>query len=222
MKDFTALYDGSYFEHRKSNDQKRLISFAQEKAFLLRHLDLNGRVCDVGCSTGEFLSAIDWAGPRHGVEINSEAIELARQSGIDFSQSILTEGAFFDVVVFRGTIQHLPDPFLYIQKAYESLKPGGHIVFLATPNANSLVYKVFNTLPALNPKYNFYIPSDVNLPDVLRNYDFEVVEIERPYLKSPYARPLMDHLNFIRCLITGSKPNFAFWGNMMNIIARKG
>jgi SAM-dependent methyltransferase len=148
-------------------------------------------------------------------------MELARASGISFERDLFNTTNYFDLIVFRGTIQHLPDPFGYIHMAYEALKKGGYIVFLATPNANSAVYKFFNTLPALNSQLNFYIPSNVTLSNILKNNEFEVLEIERPYLNSPYANPILDHIKFIYCLITRKKPNFAFWGNMMNIIARK-
>lgn len=222
MKDFSNLYDGSYFTNRLNNDLKRVKSFEHEKTFLKKYMSLDGRVCDVGCSTGEFLNTIGWNGYRYGMEISKQAKELAIQKGIAFDKDILTEKDYFDTVIFRGTIQHLPDPFLYIQKAYMSLKKGGHIVFLATPNANSIVYKLWNTLPALNPRYNFYIPSDVTLKDVLESYDFCVLETDKPYLTSPYARPFFDHLKFLSCLVSRKKPTFAFWGNMMNLIAKKG
>ena len=221
MKDFSTLYDNAYFDKRKSNDKKRLISFEKEKILLKKFVSFNGSVCDVGCSTGEFLQEIGWDGPKFGMEVNLGAMELARSSGISFDKDILNTKDFFDLVIFRGTLQHLPDPFGYIQMAYEALKKGGYIVFLATPNANSIVYKLFNTLPALNSKLNFYIPSNVTLRNILNNNDFEVVEIDRPYLNSPYANPIQDHLKFVYCFLTSAKPGFAFWGNMMNVIARK-
>lgn len=221
MKTFAHLYRDDYFSARQRNDEKRLKSFLQEKEFMLRHMPLTGAVCDVGCSTGEFLDTVEWSGPRFGMEVNPAAIEVAKQSGFKFDKSILTEENFFDAVIFRGTIQHVPDPFLYIGAAHKALKKGGAVVFLATPNANSIVYKLFNTLPALDPVLNFYVPSDVTLSDVLRNYDFTVLDIEYPYLGSPYARPLADHLNFFKTLATRTKPRFAFWRNMMNVIARK-
>jgi SAM-dependent methyltransferase len=221
MKDFSILYDNAYFDKRKSNDKKRMISFEKEKVLLEKFVNFNGNVCDVGCSTGEFLQAIKWQGPKFGMEINGDAMELARASGISFERDLFNTTNYFDLIVFRGTIQHLPDPFGYIHMAYEALKKGGYIVFLATPNANSAVYKFFNTLPALNSQLNFYIPSNVTLSNILKNNEFEVLEIERPYLNSPYANPILDHIKFIYCLITRKKPNFAFWGNMMNIIARK-
>ena len=221
MKTFAHLYEDRYFGDRHKTNRKRLDSFLQEKSFLLRHVPLSATVCDVGCSTGEFLEAIEWSGPRFGMEVNAAAIEVAQGCGISFEKSILTEENFFDVVVFRGTIQHLPDPFLYIGAAYRSLKKGGVIAFLATPNANSILYKLFNTLPALQPAFNFYVPSDVTLGDILRNYDFKVIDIEYPYLTSPYANPIADHLNFLKLLVTRQKPKFPFWRSMMNVIARK-
>ena len=221
MTNFSHLYDATYFKNRNFNELKRLRSFEQESEFIKKYSDTSGAICDVGCSTGEFLSYIEWGGRKYGLEISDDAVRQAIKLGISFDKNILTEENYFDVVVFRGTIQHLPDPFLYIEKAYASLKKGGHIFFLATPNARSLVYKLFNTLPALNPKYNFYIPSDYSLKNILENFNFQVLEITYPYLKSPYANFIIDHLNFIRCLLFRKPPNFAFWGSMMNIVAEK-
>lgn len=221
MKKFDYLYDKDYFLNRNFNDLRRIASFNQEKKILEKYMRLDGVVCDVGCSTGEFLSSIGWAGQKFGMEINQDAILLAKQQDISFDKNILTEENFFDVVIFRGTIQHIPDPFGYISKSYSALKKGGFIVFLATPNANSLVYKFFNTLPALDPKYNFYVPSDISLGNVLKNFDFELICIDKPYINSPYSKPLLDHFNFLKCLMFGRSPDFPFWGNMMNMIAVK-
>ena len=170
MKNFTKLYTDQYFQNRMKNDYARLKSFKQEKTFIQRNLaiisglpsstdiQLNGTVCDVGCATGEFLDAIGWNGPKFGMEINENAKLISQGSGISFKQDILNTKEFFDVVIFRGTIQHLPEPFLYISEAWKSLKKDGLVVFLQTPNANSPVYKLFNTLPVLSPSLNFYIP----------------------------------------------------------------
>ena len=221
MSNFDYLYDNKYFANRNFNDKKRIASFIQEKTFLEKYMSLDGVVCDVGCSTGEFLTTIGWSGSKFGMDVNPEAIKSAQKHGVSFLKNILTEKNFFDAIIFRGTIQHIPDPFGYIASAYDSLKMGGFIAFLATPNANSLVYKFFNTLPALDPKYNFYIPSDVTLSNVLENYNFELLEISKPYINSPYASPIEDHFKFFKAAMLGRKPDFAFWGNMMNIIAIK-
>ncbi len=221
MEKSKYLYDEQYFLNRNQNDLKRLSSFQSEKIFLEKYVDFNGTICDVGCSTGEFLKEIQWVGPKFGMEISDHAKEIAKLSGIDFSKNIETETSFFDLVVFRGTIQHLPYPIKFIDLAFNSLKNGGKIVFLATPNANSIVYKLTNTLPMLSPKFNFYIPSDVTLINICKNIGFDLVDIKKPYWDSPYRNLLKDHLLFLRTLLTGNSPNFAFWNNMMNVILIK-
>jgi SAM-dependent methyltransferase len=155
------------------------------------------------------------------MEINESAKKMANNIGISFEKDILNQANFFDVVIFRGTIQHLPNPFSYIQNAYNSLKIGGYIIFLATPNSNSLFYKYFNDLPALQSEYNFYIPSDITLSNILVNNKFKVLEVEKPYINSPYSQPILDHLKFFKRLVFRGKDDFAFWGNMMNVIAKK-
>lgn len=220
MKDFSNLYTDQYFITRLTNDKKRLKSFEQEAQFIYRYKS-SGVVCDIGCSTGEFLSHIDWQGPRYGMEINEFAEKEAEKSGISFDKNIFTEKDFFDLIIFRGTIQHLPEPFLYVNKSFESLKSGGAVVFLATPNANSIFYKLFNTLPPLAPELNFYIPSDITLSNALRNFGFEIKDIQYPYIDSPYRNLISDHMKFLMRLIFRTNDKFAFYRSMMNLIAVK-
>jgi SAM-dependent methyltransferase len=221
MNNLEQLYGEDYFDTRKENDHKRVQSFLQEKDFIAKYSNLDGVVCDVGCSTGEFLKVIGYVGVKYGMEISEYAKTLAIVNGISFDKNLYTDMDYFDIIVFRGTIQHIPDPFIYIDRAFKALKPGGLICFLATPNANSLIYKIFNTLPVLEPKLNFYIPSDKTLTSVLENQGFEILEIQYPYWHSPYSRVLRDFISFLKCFVTRQEPDFAFPGNMMNIVARK-
>tara|TARA_Y100001970_G_scaffold293842_1_gene443735 strand:+ start:1279 stop:1950 length:672 start_codon:yes stop_codon:yes gene_type:complete len=222
MINYSKLYPDSYFLNRNLNDPKRIATFKIEKKLIEKYSDKNGIICDVGCSTGEFLSILEWNGKKYGMEINEEAKKKALKNKISFDKNIFTAQNFFDVVVFRGTIQHLPTPFLYIQKTYEALKSNGLIIFLSTPNANSICYKYFNTLPALDPKLNFYEPSDITLSNVLKNFNFEILETKFPYFNSPYSSLIKDHFEFCKSIILNKKNiKFPFWKNMMNMIARK-
>jgi len=149
------------------------------------------------------------------------AIKLAEERNIDFTKNILNQKNFFDVVLFRGTIQHLNTPFMFIEQSFEALKTGGVIVFLATPNANSPYYKCFGTLPMLTPKRNFYIPSDTGLTQALKNFGFELLDIQYPYYNSPYSNVLADHIKFILSCFLPKKFKFAFWKSTMNLVAQK-
>ena len=220
-KSFKHLYTDDYFQGRGKNDIQRIISFNQEKEFMQKYVDFNGRIFDVGCSTGEFLDAITWNGEKFGSEISDLAITLAEKSGISFEKELKEFKNSLDVVVFRGTIQHIPDPFVQLMDAYKALKPGGYIFFLATPNADSPVYKISGTLPFLVPELNFYIPSSSTLINACKNFGFTPKEIEKPYLKSPYRKLFVDHLKFILLLVGFKGLKFSFWGSMMNICLQK-
>jgi SAM-dependent methyltransferase len=217
-KNYKNLYKDEYFSSRTSNDMKRIKSFALEKEFLIKNLPLVGNVCDIGCSTGEFLKSINWIGDLYGTEVNDYAISIAKKNGIDFNKDIYNQNDFFDAVIFRGTIQHLPNPIDSIFSAFNSLKSGGKLIFLQTPNTNSIVYKITNDLPMLDSKLNFFIPSDIILTNICKNVGFELLDIEFPYIKSPYSNILVDHLKFTLLLFGCNKPNFPFYKNVMNVI----
>ena len=219
IADFADQYDDTYFANRHGGDPLRQKSFADEARFIRSHRQA-GVLLDVGCGTGEFLAALQWNGPIYGMEIARNAILEAQKRGICFDKSLINENEFFDIIIFRGTIQHIPVPFAYLQFAYQALKPGGHVVFLATPNANSIYYKIWNTLPALEPEKNFFIPSDIVLINAMRNIGFNLCEIRYPYWSSPYASPIRDHWNFV-CSLFGRRRKFPFWRNMMDAVFEK-
>ena len=215
------LYSDAYFKKRFLNDNTRIKSFQKEKSFINKFKKLNKKVCDVGCSTGEFLKSIGWNGPKYGLEINKKAINEAKKNGIQFNKNILNTSNYFDVVVFRGTIQHLDDPFTYLGKTYKSLKKGGLVFFLATPNTNSLHYKLFEDLPALDDKRNFYLPSKRSLINLMKVYNFKFINYEYPYLNSGYDRPLINLFCFFIKTFGLYKKNIPFPGNMMNLVFKK-
>jgi SAM-dependent methyltransferase len=218
-----GLYGEDYFERRLSNDPKRVAQFQSEGALVRRYIRA-GRAMDIGCSTGEFLEAIDWQDERFGMEISEYARGIAAESaGVRFDRDIFSESDFFDLVIIRGTIQHLDQPFLFLKHSFTALRPGGYLVFLATPNTNSPFYRLKKTLPFIDRPRNFYIPDDVGLAQVLTNFGFLVRETRYPYLRTPYASPLRDHWRFLKNLVTPQRKVFphAFWRSSMEMVAQK-
>lgn len=219
----TDLFPDSYFYDRNLTDHKRLSSFMNEKNLIKFYSNsLNGKVCDVGCSTGEFLEAINWQGDRYGMEINSYAKSMAINKNISFDKNILNKSNFFDAVIFRGTIQHVTEPFLYIQRAYDSLVKGGHLYILATPNIDSIYYRLFNELPALEKSKSYYLPSASHTLDLCERLGFTTMNLSYPYKYSGYANPKYDYLKFfIRLLSKNKKYKAPFPGNMFNYVCQK-
>lgn len=218
-KYYLNLFKPEYFKKRVGNDPKRQASFLSEKKFINQYIK-SGNLLDVGCSTGEFIKTLEWDGHTYGMEISEHAKSIAMENGINFDKNILNSENFFDIIIFRGTIQYMDEPFSYLKKSFLSLKKGGFIFFLATPNTNCLYYKIWNTLPFLDPEANFYIPSDHDLKRIMRDFGFDFVKIRYPYFKSPYSSVFIDHFNFFRKLL-GVDVKFPFWRNSMDLIFQK-
>lgn len=214
------FYNKSYYLDRNINNKKRNVQFLMDGEFLKKYKS-QGKICDVGCASGEFLKSIGWVGDRYGIEINSQIKREAEKNGINFNKNIFTEKNYFDVVVFRGTIQHLIDPFRSIKAAYTSLKKNGIIVFLVTPNTDSILYRLKLDLPLLVPNLNFYIPGEKNLSYILKNIGFKEIEVEYPYWKTPYREFPKDFFLFILNLFSSRFYKHAFYKSIISLVAKK-
>lgn len=216
------LYDESYFGDVRLNKLREKM-YLQEIGRLIKHFDFfkkGERVLDIGCGGGGFLSLFGPNWEKYGMEISDYARKLANDRGVITDFEI--KDNFFDLIIFRGTIQHIPDPIHRIEQCFYWLRRGGGIVFLATPNTNSLVFKLFNDLPMINSQRNFLLPSDKMLKQILQNFGFTNIEFEYPYLSSPYANLPKDILSFIlRLFGIKRKTDFPFYKNIMECYARK-
>jgi len=100
-------------------------------AFFQKHLDANHHDqasigLDVGCRGGaliELVGRIRW----YGVDINPEALEVARASGIpcaemDFTAGIAIRDEAFDAIMMTEVLEHLPYPSITVREVYRILK----------------------------------------------------------------------------------------------------
>jgi SAM-dependent methyltransferase len=223
MKPIDILYPPSYYRgHGYGADPRRLAMYRQERDRIY-HYTRQGRILDVGCGVGAFLACFDDRWEKWGIEPSTYGATEAGRRGINTirEKDIPPNCGFWNVVVFRGTIQHIPNPFECLEMAHGWLRPGGLLALLATPNSNSPHYRLFKTLPALDPPRNWLIPSDLMLTNVLHNLRFTVMEIGFPYLGTPYARPVRDHLRYFLGWLSGGRQGggFPFWRSMMEIYA---
>ena len=98
-----------------------------------------GTLVDVGCGMGALLALSQERGWRAiGVDPSSIAVARARASGLEafeeaWPHSQVPEGTV-DVVTFVNVLDHLPNPFAALEKAWRVLKPGG-LVYIRVPNA---------------------------------------------------------------------------------------
>ena len=138
-----------YFTHRldeKELFEKRKIMYKIDHDWVTKFIN-HGKMLDVGCSGGQFLSIFDskkWE--RQGVEIDKDAAEFAKSKyDIPVSIGYFPEISFeekFDLVVIRGVIEHFSDPISVLKKCAEVLKPNGFLFITATPVGNSFAFNV--------------------------------------------------------------------------------
>jgi SAM-dependent methyltransferase len=156
-EDQKRQYNESYFSvYRDDLNRLEMCRAERNRIEMLRP---SGRIRNVGCGLGGFLAEFDankWT--RYGIEISDLAIHEARLKGIkvnEFSEAYNYPEQFFDVIVFRGSLQLIPTPFSAIKTCLRLLAAGGFLIFLSTPNSNSPYFRRFNTLPTLTPHANF-------------------------------------------------------------------
>lgn len=214
-------FGDEYFSNRNLNDLRRMRSFALEAKFMSQYAQNTGTVCDVGCSTGEFLKFINWQGKKFGIEINSFAADEAKKASIHIIEDLQDTLDIFDVVILRGTIQHLPSPFETIKMAFDKLRPGGVLFLIATPNTDSIYFRIFGDLPAFDFPRNYWLPGFKQLKIVCEREGFIFSGVQYPYLNSGYASR-WDFIKFLtRIIVRSSRLGCAFPRNMMNLAFSK-
>lgn len=221
----TLKYSVDYFATRHyGDDPARAAMYAQERARIAKYVPA-GRLFDYGCGIGDFLAGFDPARyERIGMDISPYAAEQARTRGLEvmpYAEDFPLASSSFDAVLLRGTFQHIWNPLHTIRECARLVKPGGYLIFLATPNTRSLCYFLFGELPAFDPPRNWFQVSDRTLETIVRNLGFEIKQTIYPYLGTPYAHPARDAWRF-GLRLAGVRRGFAFPRNMMEVYARKG
>ncbi|WIW71088.1 class I SAM-dependent methyltransferase [Anaerosinus gibii] len=191
----------------------------------------NGKVLDVGCGNGSFLDLFNEYGYKtFGVEFGREAAEKAEKKHNiycgEFSKLDLKEK--YDLIIFRGVLQYVPNSREYLDKAVSLLNDGGCIFITAQPNMDSFCFKLFKekfTQPVTGVDFIGY--TEKVLTHFFEYRNFKKVGEKYFYEETPYADIENDILIVAKAIqikesnekITFRAP--AFWGNMMSVVYRK-
>ncbi|MBI5047561.1 MAG: class I SAM-dependent methyltransferase [Deltaproteobacteria bacterium] len=132
--------------------------FAKAANILVKQFPDGGKILDIGCGYGFFLSRMKAKGWQvYGIDVSETAVSYASGHGLDVALGTLDnvkyEDKSFDVVTLFYVLEHLPDPLKAIQEIRRILNPNG-LLLLRVPHTTPIV----RILSLLGIKNNLYDP----------------------------------------------------------------
>ena len=134
--EYAQAYDAWFF------DNTNLLT--SEVNLVAHFLKDAGEVFSVGCGSGLFESILKKDFNiivENGLEPSQGMAEIARKRGMNVDVVTAEEADFgikkFDTVLFNGTPSYITDLKSVVEKAFESLKPGGKVIMIDVPKESS-------------------------------------------------------------------------------------
>lgn len=160
-----------------------LDKFRERRANLItHHLDDTGKVLDIGCGNGRFLSLVHKhsKAEMHGIELPGGSAERAAKiPGIKLKIGALQaddyEPQTFDAITLFHVFEHLDEPKENLEIITRILKPGGLLV-MSFPNIDSWQSRLFKGkwFHVDAPRHLFFF-SPKDFKALMESYGFETI-----------------------------------------------
>lgn len=125
-KNYEDVVDKEYLRQSKT---RKLSS--RSVLNIISHYFPSGRLLDIGCATGDFLTvAKDFGYSVEGLELSKWSSDIVKSKGIKIHKEILKSLSSrlpgkFDVITMWGVIEHFQEPLSEMVYINKLLKPGG-------------------------------------------------------------------------------------------------
>lgn len=141
-KNYEDVVDEKYLQYTKSISESARVILPMIQKYVPK-----GKILDIGCATGEFLStARDFGYEVEGLELSRWSSSIAKSKNIKVHRGLLKSLAAknsrkYDVITLFGVIEHFENPRIEIEYISKLLKPGGLLV-IWTGNVNSISSRI--------------------------------------------------------------------------------
>lgn len=134
---------------RNPANEEWQVPYFQDSIALLQRFGSSGKLLDIGCSTGLFLTLAEKNGFKGtGLELERAAFEHAKSRGLDVRRQTLEEASFepgsHDAVTMFGVLEHVKNPKELLFQVHASLREGG-MALAIVPNVESLAAMTLHT-----------------------------------------------------------------------------
>lgn len=142
-----------------------------------------GRLLDVGCSTGEFLTAAAARGFEvEGLEPDPGTSAQARDRGLNVRTATLEDAGYqpgsFDAVTLWHVIEHTGSPKQVLGDVRRVLRPGG-VVAIETPAVDTIWFSLLRSRWRQLIPDHYYFFSRATMAELLRRTGFEPLEVRK-------------------------------------------
>lgn len=211
----------------KKKMKLRDIQYFNDRDYVNKYVK-EGSILDVGCGGGYFLSKFSNKFKKTGLDIDKRSAEIgSRKFKIKIINSNLGQDKIkekFDLIIFRGVIEHMYDPKKSINRAYKLLKKNGYLYFCATPNASSFTAWLYRSKWNLwHPVQHINIFSTDTLWRLCGKKRFEKIDEKYEYLETPYSNPDKDYKSIKNYIVKRNSLKISppFWGSMLSLVLKK-
>lgn len=203
-----TLYNGAYYaEHygaAAQADEGSVNGSVVEDRFVpilerLRMLGAKGRLLDVGCATGDFLSLARRAGWEiAGTECSPYAVAAAEERlqcrVYRDDLAVIAQKTFpFDAVTLHHVIEHVDNPRAFLGHVFRLLKPGGYL-YVECPNFASLEAAVFREgWEDLRPEQHVHHFTPASLTRIIEETGFQQVYLTTLITASWHLRDAVEY-----------------------------
>jgi SAM-dependent methyltransferase len=225
---FYAAYNTTRDTERADLREKRMRMYEIDAAHVRRFLHPGAtRLLDIGSGTGDFLVQFAGEFELHGVEVDAAARAACARAHPALrlypDLAAIPQSIAFDAIVFRGTLQYMPDLRGVAAWCSERLRSGGRLFVLATPNAESILAQMQREQWVLANKveHRYWFTRR----HLLRLFGdgFGLVACDFPYLGTPYEDYSND-LGKVLAMIENPQAladRVPFFGSMMNVVLKR-